>query len=188
MRIILRVLMVLAILGFTFTIATASPNLSPPADRDSITIVMKDGHRQSLSAAEILRIEIKAPAAIIYKDGHREKISGEIERIEFSDSDVASTTPGRSHYVGKWEVGEGNGGRFFITLDADGKARKTIGSPHGTWTLVDGEARITWDDGWHDAIRKVGVKHEKRAYEPGKSFDDAPANVTPARNTQPKPI
>ena len=47
---------------------------------------------------------------------------------------------------------------------------------------------LAWDDGWHDAIRKVGSRHEKRAYEPGKSFDDPPSNVTDARNTQPKPI
>jgi hypothetical protein len=54
--------------------------------------------------------------------------------------------------------------------------------------VVNGEARISWDDGWHDVIRKVGAKHEKVAYEPGKSYDDKPANVTEARNTQPKPI
>jgi hypothetical protein len=54
--------------------------------------------------------------------------------------------------------------------------------------VVDGEARISWDDGWHDAIRKVGTTHEKRAYEPGKSFDDQPSNVTAARNTQARPI
>ena len=55
-------------------------------------------------------------------------------------------------------------GHFFITLDDDGTARKTLGASHGTWTLVDGEARISWDDGWHDVIRKVGGKHEKVAY------------------------
>jgi hypothetical protein len=90
--------------------------------------------------------------------------------------------------VGKWEVGDGNGGRFYITLDADGSARKTLGSTHGTWTLVDGEARISWDDGWHDAIRRVGTRHEKVAHEPGKSFNDDPTNVAPAVNTHPKPI
>jgi hypothetical protein len=80
--------------------------------------------------------------------------------------------------------------RFFITVDADGTARKTLGSPHGTWTwtLVDGEARIGWEDGWHDAIRKVGTRHGKRSFEPGASFDDQPSNVTTARNPQPRPI
>ncbi len=188
MRGLVQLLGMLGIVLFSFVNLPASPNLSPSDDRDSIVIVMKDGHRQSLSSAEIQRIEIKAPASIIYKDGHREKISVEIERIEFSDSDLASMKPGRAHYIGKWEVGDGNGSQFFITLEADGRARKTVGPPHGTWTLVDGEARISWDDGWHDAIRRVDGKHEKRAFEPGKSFDDAPSNVTPARNMQPKSI
>ena len=90
--------------------------------------------------------------------------------------------------MGKWEVGQGNGSNFYITLDADGSARKSLGSTHGTWTLVDGEAHISWDDGWHDIIRKVGAKHQKIAIEPGKSFDDEPANVTAARNLEPRPI
>src|SRR5580692_6988443 len=93
-----------------------------------------------------------------------------------------------ARFVGKWELGEGNGGNFYATLDADGEAHKSKGSSHGTWTVVGGEARISWDDGWHDAIRKVDGKYEKFAYEPGKSFDDTPSNVTAARNTQAKPI
>jgi hypothetical protein len=179
-------------LGTAAILLVALPSVSaapvPADDHDSVVIVYKNGHRQTLSPAEIIRLELKPPAAIVYKNGHREKISGDIDRIEFADNDLSSRSPTRSHYVGKWEVGEGNGGRFFITLEADGDAKKSIGSPHGTWTLVDGEARIAWDDGWHDVIRKVGSRHEKRAYEPGKSFSDDPSNVTSARNTQPKPI
>ncbi len=167
MRGVIRGAVVSAILLLPVGAAVASPSLSPADARDSVVIVFKDGHRQSLATAEIARIEVKAPAAIVYKDGHREKISGEIERVEFGDTEVAMT-PGRNHFVGKWEVGEGSGGgHFFITLDADGSARKSLGSPHGTWTLVDGEAHISWDDGWQDAIRKVGSKHEKVAHEPG---------------------
>ena len=49
-------------------------------------------------------------------------------------------------------------------------------------------ARITWDDGWHDAIRKRGSGHEKAAFEPGKTFDDSPSNVTVARSTEHKEI
>jgi len=161
---------------------------TPPDDRDSVVIVFKDGHRQSLAAGEIASIDLKA-ATIVYKDGHREKLRSEPDRIEFEDASATVKTPSRAHFIGKWEVGEGNGGsKFFITLKEDGDARKSIGAPHGTWSLVDGEARSTWDDGWHDAIRKVGTKHEKFAYEPGKSFGDEPSNVTEARNTQPKPI
>jgi hypothetical protein len=165
--------------------AYASPS---PADDRPVVIVFKDGHRQSLASAEIARIDLKAPAAIVYKDGHREKIASEIERIEFGDSGTTANLPGRNHFVGKWEVGEGNGGHFFITLEPNGDAKKTLGEEHGTWTWVDGEAHISWDDGWHDSIRKVGAKHEKVAHEPGTSFSDAPSNVTYARNTEPRPI
>lgn len=175
-----------AVTLFVAFAAAAKPALAD--DRQSIVIVYKDGHRQSLSMAEITRIDVKPPAAIVYKDGHREKLPADIDRIEFGASDF-TTMPTRAHFVGKWQVGEGNnGGTFYITLDADGTARKTLGPPHGTWTLVDGEARITWDDGWHDAIRKVGAKHEKVAFEPGKSFDDTPSNITTAKNTDPQPI
>ncbi len=188
MRGLIRIVVVSGTLLLAIAGAAARPAPSPADDRDSIVIVFKDGHRQSLASAEIARVELKAPAAIVYKDGHREKISAAIDRIEFSSSETAMV-PGRGHFVGKWEVGQGGGaGNFFITLDADGSARKSIGAAHGTWTVVDGEARITWDDGWRDVIRKVGTTHEKRAYEPGRSLADEPSNVTAARNTQARPI
>ncbi len=158
-------------------------------DHNAIVIVFKDGHRQTLSSSEITRIDVKAPAAIVYKNGRHEKIKGEIQRIEFGAATSASM-PGRVHFIGKWEVGQGGGnGRFFITLEENGTAKKSLGATDGTWTLVDGEARITWDDGWHDIIRKVsGGKHEKVAFEPGKSFDDEPSNVDYAKNLENKTI
>jgi len=182
MRSLVKVAIIPAIL---FTVTALASAID---EHDPVVLVYKDGHRQTLAAGEIERIDLKSPAGIVYKDGHREKLRGEVERIEFSESHGVST-PSRAHYIGKWEVGEGNGGAtFFITLDADGSAKKSIGAAHGTWTLVDGEARIAWDDGWHDVIRKRGSRHEKVAFEPGKSFDEAPSNVTEARNTNPKPI
>jgi hypothetical protein len=187
MRSLIRVAKVLGVLLLACAGVLASPNPAPGEDRSSIVVVFKDGHRQSLATAEIARIDLKAHAAIVYKDGHREKLSADIDRIEFGPPEVA-IMPGRGHFVGKWEVGEGNGGKFVITLDADGEARKTLGPPHGTWTLVDGQARITWDDGWQDVICKVGSRYEKRAHGPGTSFDDAPSNVTVARNMHPQPI
>jgi len=169
------------LLAFAFAASAAD-------DRSSVVIVFKDGHRQSFSVAEITRIDFKSPSVVVYKDGHQEKIAtADIARIEFESPEM-SAQPSRAHFIGKWEVGEGNGNNFFITLEANGDATKSIGAAHGTWTLVDGEARIAWDDGWHDAIRKVGPKHEKFAFEPGKSFTDSPSNVTDARNTQAKPI
>ncbi len=186
MRGLTKVAVISGILLFGF--AAAQPAVFPADGHDTVVIVFKDGHRQSLNTAEVSRIELKAPAAIVDKDGHREKLSGDIDHLEFGTSELAMM-PGRNHFVGKWEVSESNGGsRFFITLDADGSARKSHGSPHGTWTLVNGEAHIDWDDGWHDAIRRVGSRHEKVAHEPGTTFDDPPSNVTAARNTEPRPI
>ena len=156
-------------------------------DHDSIVIVYKDGHHQTLTSTQIVRIDLKEPASILYKDGHRDKLKSTIDHIEFGEAhDVA--LPGRSHYFGKWEAGDGAGNTFYITLKSDGDARKSIGSSHGTWTLVDGEAHIAWDDGWHDIIRKKGSAHEKLAFEPGKSFGDTPSNVAEARSTEKKSI
>jgi len=161
----------------------------PPEDQGSIVIVFKDGHRHSIDMADLSRIDFKAPVTIVFKDGHQEKVaSSDIAHIDFEEDSAAAAAAARRHFTGKWEVGVGNGETFFITLEADGEARKTRGEAHGTWTVVNGEARVSWDDGWKDAIRKVGAKHEKFAYEPGKSFDDSPSNVTDARNTNPRPI
>jgi hypothetical protein len=168
--------------------AVGKTEAAPVEDHGSIVIIFKDGHQQSVTVADITRIDFKTPVVIVFKDGHQQNIpSTDVARIEFETAGSASAIS-RKHFLGKWEVGEGNGSTFYITLESDGEARKSIGASHGTWSVVDGEARISWDDGWHDAIRKVGSKHEKFAYGPGKSFDDKPSNVTDARNTQAKPI
>jgi hypothetical protein len=129
---------------------------------------------------------------IVFKDGHRQTYNlAEIERIEFPTTDQPSSSaygPSRGHFLGKWECGDGSGGNFYITLLEDGNAMRSIGNVHGKWNYVNGEAQITWDDGPEDAIRKVGSRFQKFAYNSGKSFTDTPANVTDARNTTPKPI
>jgi len=155
----------------------------------SIGIYFTDGHRQSISLADLDRIEFRSGVIIFFKNGREQSFStSDIARIEFN-SQSSDEPLGRNHFIGKWEVGVGVGSStFFITLEPNGEARKSIGATHGTWTVVDGEARISWDDGWHDAIRKVGSKHEKFAYEPGKTFSDSPSNVTDARNLTAQPI
>jgi hypothetical protein len=154
---------------------------------NSILITLKDGQQHSYSAEDIVRLELKPPAMIVFKDGHHQTLSPDIARIEFKSS---ASTPilGRNHFLGKWKVGDGAGGTLIMTLDRDGRARKSNSSPRGTWTVVDGEAHITWDDGWKDIIRKVGNKHEKVAFRPGKSFSDEPSNVTTATNETAEPI
>ena len=179
-----RVLMVL-------TVLTAGLICSAQKKPDkSITVVFKDGHQKTFLVANVSRIEFKNDAMVVNHDGRQETIPmADVVRLEFN-ADVNKLPPlGRNHFVGKWEFGEGQDmGTFFVTLDADGQAHKSIGAPHGTWVAVDGEARINWDDGWRDVIRKVGTKHEKFAYEPGRSLSDPPSNVTFAKSLNEQPM
>lgn len=138
-----------------------------PAKGNAIVIVFKDGHQQSYNMGDIARIEFKNPTP--------------------AAAPAPTAQPVRlSRFVGRWTLGTGAGkSTFYITLESDGNAKKSIGSTHGTWTVVNGEARIAWDDGWHDAIRKVGTKFQKFAYGPGKNFGDEPDNVAEAVSRDP---
>jgi hypothetical protein len=141
----------------------ATPKQRPAKDngQNSIVIVFKDGREQSFSLAEI-------------------------DRIEFSSPAQSALPVGSARFLGDWKVGDGMGGTFIITLKPDGKAHKTNGGGgEGTWKAVNGEARISWDDGWHDVLRKVGNKYEKAAYAPGRSLNDEPSNVAEAVYTEP---
>jgi hypothetical protein len=144
---------------------------TPPVSKggpNTIVIVFKDGHRQSFNLYDISRVEFGVA-------------TGET-------GSVNPQSPSRRHFLGKWEVGDGSGNNFYITLEENGDAWRSLHHVHGTWAYVDGEARVTWDDGPQDAIRKVGSKYEKFAYSAGKAFTDNPDNVTSARNTNPHPI
>lgn len=129
---------------------------------------------------------------IVFRDGHRQAFNlYEIDRIEFASGTVASSSangPARGVFLGKWEVGDGAGNDFTITLNENGDAHRTLGDVHGHWNYVNGEAQVTWDDGAQDAIRRTGSRFQKFAYSAGKSFTDTPDNVTPAKNLTPKPI
>ena len=134
-------------------------------DPNSIVIVFKDGHQQTFSVNDIARIEFPSAAA-----------------------ENSSSVAGQGRFLGKWKVGEGNGSDFYITLEKNGQATKSLGSTHGTWIVTDGEVHIRWDDGWHDAIRRAGNKYEKVAYAPGKTFTDAADNITDAKRVDAEPI
>ncbi len=161
-------------LGAICLFAVAFASAAPPASKSNsgtIVIVFKDGHRQAFNLSDIERVEFPAPARVA-----EEPAVGGVQ------------SPPRGHYVGRWECGDGAGSTFHIDLKEGGEAWRSIGDVRGRWEYVNGEARITWDDGRKDAIRKVGSHYEKAAYEAGKSFTDHPANVTNARLTNPKPI
>lgn len=182
-----KTILVAAFAACVLGVSAFAQNSTSPEKAGSLVLTFKDGHQRSFSTAELSRIEFDPPR-IVLKNGRVENFSkDQIVRIETKEAGDNGVL-GRNHFVGKWRVGDGAGGHFFITLDRDGVAKKTIGAAHGTWELVNGEARINWDDGWHDAIRKVGNKHEKCAFDPGKSFDDQPSNVTDAHNTTAQPI
>jgi hypothetical protein len=157
---------VLTVLALS-TAAAAAPRPKPvPKDgASSIVITFKDGHRQSFNLSDIARIEFTAPA--------------------HADSDESSFMSDRGRFVGKWNVGDGNGNTFTITLSRDGEAKKSMGSGHGTWTVESGEAVIKWDDGWHDIIRRSGRKYLKAAYSPGTSLSENPSNTAEAIPTTP---
>jgi hypothetical protein len=150
----------------TFAKTPAAP---PRSGQGMIVIVFKDGHRQSFNLADVARVEFPVTAA------------------EAADVTANGVTPPR-HFLGKWEVGDGTGNNFYITLQENGDAMRSIGNVHGKWVYVNGEAHITWDDGAEDVIRKAGSHYEKCAYNSGKFFTGTPENVTPAHNTTPHPI
>ncbi|MGA3164733.1 MAG: hypothetical protein ABSF14_01300 [Terriglobia bacterium] len=156
MRFLTKTGWVLGILVFVAPLA--APKAATEVEPGSIVIVFRDGRQQSFRLADIARIEFSSPAG--------------------------KASAGQARFLGEWKVGDGAGGKFLITLKPDGVARKSLGSVGGTWTVVNGEAQIAWDDGWHDVIRKAGSKYEKAAYSPGSSLSGQPDNVAEAVYTE----
>ncbi len=156
--------------AFLCLTASLIPVAAHAASKDTsgaIVIVFKDGHRQTFNLSDIDRVEFAGGASSAPADSYR--------------------VPSRGRFFGKWECGDGQGNNFYITLNEDGTAYRSIGETRGHWEYVDGEARITWDDGRKDAIRKAGPQYFKFAYGEGKSFTDDPDNVAHARNTEAGP-
>ncbi len=126
---------------------------------------------------------------LVFKDGHRKSfLRSEVARIEFPGNPTTTSTAGQGRFLGEWKVGDCAGAYFTITLDRDGVAKKTIGAPHGTWLVVDGEARITWEDGNRDTIRKAGDTYEKAWYAPDRSYAESASCTASAESIDRKPI
>jgi hypothetical protein len=168
---------VLGVVGVLAMLCLAAPGAlakTPPASKSSsatIVIVFKDGHQQSFNLSDISRVEFPVSA-----DAAGQTAS------------AGSLSSSKGRFLGRWEVGDGTGNNFFITLHEDGTALRSMGNVRGKWIAVDGEAHVIWDDGAQDAIRKVGSNYQKFAYGMGKSFTDTADNVTNAHNTTPHPI
>jgi hypothetical protein len=165
------------LVGLLWLVALNVPEIAGAATKDSansIVITFKDGHQQAFPLADIARIEFTSPP---------------VAAAAAKNSGSAAEAPGRHRFVGKWTVGDGKGHTFTFTFEENGQATNTVGSGgHGTWSYSNGEALVTWDDGWHDAIRKVGSKYRKYAYAPGVSFKDTPDHVADAEKSNPEPI
>jgi len=161
MRTLLKVPCVIAVLAVFVATAMPQPKALPADDDRAVVIVFKDGHQQAFRLADIARIEFTTPT-------------------------TAATAASRAHFLGVWRVGKGGGvpGTFLIKLKPDGVAEKTYGSPHGTWTVVNGEARCSWEDGWTDVIRKNAGQWEKAAWSPGSSLEAQPTDVAKAEYTE----
>ena len=136
---------------------------------DSIVITFKDGHQSTFALSDIRQIEFKSSPG--------------------AKSSSQTDLPGRHHFVGKWSVGDSQGHTYIFTLRDNGEATNNVESGgHGTWAYANGEVHVSWDNGWHDVIRKVGSKYRKFAYEPGKPLDGPASNEGDAQKTNPEPI
>lgn len=155
-----QVLVTLTLIVLTLAAAAAD-------DKNSVVITFKDGHQQSYPLSEVSRIQFKTPSKTT------------------SVALPISAAGSAGHFLGRWRCGDGAGHNFIITLDREGHATKSIGSARGTWVVENGEAHVSWDDGWHDAIRKVGNNYEKVAFGPGKTFSDDPDNTADAKSLDP---
>jgi hypothetical protein len=168
MKSFVRLTRLAALLCLTGSLGQVAAHAASKDTSGAIVIVFKDGHRQSFSLSDIARVEFEGGAASASADSYR--------------------VPSRGRFIGKWECGDGSGNNFFITLNENGTAHRSIGEVNGHWEYVDGEARVTWEDGRKDAIRKSGPQYFKFAYAEGKSFTDDPDNVAHARNTEAGPV
>jgi len=156
----------LVLVAFSFMVLTLGAAAAD--DKNSVVITFKDGHKQSFPLSDISQLQVKTP-----------------NKTTSVALPIIATSGSAGHFLGRWRVGDGAGNHFIITLDRDGHATKSIGSTRGTWVVENGEAHVSWDDGWHDAIRKVGNSYQKVAYRPGNTFSDNADNTTDAKSLDP---
>jgi hypothetical protein len=86
-------------------------------------------------------------------------------------------------FLGRWQCGHGTGGtgEFIMTLNRDGTVHKShVPAVSGTWSCVQGAARIHTSDMWRDILRRTPEGVIKFAYneEPGVLPDSRPTNYS----------
>ncbi len=89
-------------------------------------------------------------------------------------------------YFGVWDVTDGAGKHFQITLDPKGAATSTYkGGEKGMWTIHGDKLQINWSNSWRDFIRAVSNdRYQKVAYAPGASLDGKPTNISRAERVK----
>jgi hypothetical protein len=116
MRYGIRVVSVLGIFVLSAYGANPKPQNDKQEQQTSIVITFKDGHQESYLMADVAKVEYRG---------------------------ASEATLGQEYFLGKWEAGTGSAdGTFFITLETNGEASKTLGASHGIWTIVDDAWRI----------------------------------------------
>jgi hypothetical protein len=90
MRNLAGVVCLLGILVATVHGASPNPQSAPQNDSASVVITFKDGQQQSFLMTDIARIEYR---------------------------DAGDSMLGWDYFLGKWQVGNGTGGTFFITFE-----------------------------------------------------------------------
>jgi hypothetical protein len=100
----------------------------------------------------------------------------------FTISITISSTLLAKEFSGAWVLADTNKDPFEIQLSEDGAASGTHGKDmkYGTWEEKDGQAIINWRTGWITVIAKEGDQYIKKAFKPGDSINDKPANTSSA--------
>ena len=86
-------------------------------------------------------------------------------------------------------MGDGNIFTFFITLKENGEAYRSLRNENGKWAYVNGEARITWNDGAQDVIRRMRRQRQEELHTWLVSRSQMSRITSRKRgNTSPRPI
>ena len=86
-------------------------------------------------AAHAASKDTSGAIVIVFKDGHRQTFNlSDIDHVEFAGGASSHPlpadsyrVPSRGRFFGKWECGDGRGNNFYITLNEDGTAYRSIG-------------------------------------------------------------